>query len=62
MHGDSLEEKLVTLEDEEKERFEKKIRRQNRIIIILGIVVFVIYVVVAYLYRNLRFPLPLGYP
>jgi flagellar basal body-associated protein FliL len=52
----------VTLEDREKEELEKRIRRQNRIIIILGIMVFLIFVVMAYFLRHVKFPLPPGYP
>jgi predicted nucleic acid-binding Zn ribbon protein len=60
--GDNPGEKLVTPEDEEKEDLEKKIRRQNKMVIILGVVVFLIFVMMAYFLRHLKFPLPPGYP
>jgi uncharacterized membrane protein len=59
----NLGHKPVTIEDKEKEELEKKIRRQNRIVIILGIVVILIFVVVGYYFRNVKFPFPTsGYP
>jgi hypothetical protein len=53
-----LGQKPLTLEDEEKEELEERVRRQNRTVIILGILAILIFVVVGYFFRNLRFPFP----
>jgi archaellum biogenesis protein FlaJ (TadC family) len=49
-------------QDEEKKKLERQIRRQNLSVLAIGIVMIVIYVIVAYIYREWRFPLPSPFP
>jgi uncharacterized membrane protein len=49
-------------QDEEKKKLSRRIRRQNLIIIALGISVIALYLIIAYIYRGQRFPLPTPFP
>lgn len=47
---------------EEETDLQRKVRKQEKIIVVLGIVIFVIYLVIAYFFRESRFPLPSPFP
>jgi uncharacterized protein YpmB len=49
-------------QDEEMKKLGRLVRRQNLIIIALGIIVIVVYLIIAYIYRGQRFPLPTPFP
>jgi hypothetical protein len=46
----------------ERDEIEKRVRRQKMIIVGTGIIVAIVYMVMAYLFKDLRFPLPTPFP
>ena len=45
-------------QDREEADTERKIRRQNIIIVALGLAMFVVYAVISHFFKGARFPLP----
>jgi uncharacterized protein YpmB len=49
-------------EDKEIKELKRQIKRQNLIIIVLGLVILAVYIIIAYIYRGQKFPLPNPFP